>query len=214
MPLKLLFSYVDTHLNAWDKDYRNRGRLWGGGTKNLPDLAAGSKVLELGCGDGKTLAAMRDRGWRVTGLDISLEALRLSRSSLGAEVNLLLADARHLPFKDQSFDAVFAFHVIGHLHQAGRKASSAEAVRVLRPGGSLFFREFGTEDMRAGRGEEVEPGSFRRGGGVITHYFTEEEVARLFCDLTALSLQTRRWKMRVKGEDFWRCEVEAVFLNG
>lgn len=205
---------MDAHLNAWDKDYRSRGRLWGGGTKNLPDLAAGSKVLELGCGDGKTLAAMQDRGWRATGLDISPEALRLSRASLGPEANLLLADARHLPFKDQSFDAVFAFHVIGHLHQAGRKASSAEAARVLRPGGSLFFREFGLDDMRAGRGEEEEPGSFRRGGGVITHYFAGEEVARLFCDLTALSLQTRKWKMRVKGEDFWRCEVEAVFLKG
>jgi MPBQ/MSBQ methyltransferase len=213
MPLKLLFSYVDSHLNAWDKDYRIRGRLWGGGIKNLPELAAGSRVLELGCGDGKTLAAMQDRGWRVTGLDSSPEALRLSSSSLGIEANLLLADARRLPFKSKSFDAVFAFHVIGHLSQAGRETAASEAARVLRSGGMIFFREFGAEDMRAGRGEEVEPGTFRRGGGVITHYFTEHEAANLFCDLTALSLQTRRWKMRVKGEDFGRCEVEAVFFK-
>jgi ubiquinone/menaquinone biosynthesis C-methylase UbiE len=206
---------VDPHLNAWDKDYRSRGRLWGGGTKNLPGLAAGSKVLELGCGDGKTLAAMRDRDWKATGLDISSEALRLSRTSLGAESNLVLADIRRLPFRNKSFDAVFAFHVIGHLRQAGRETAASEAAMVLRSGGRLFFREFGAEDMRAGRGEEVEPGTFRRSSGVITHYFTEEEVANLFCDLdlTTQSLLTRRWKMRVKGEDFLRCEVDAVFFK-
>jgi SAM-dependent methyltransferase len=206
---------VNSHLDAWDRDYRSRGRLWGGGAKNLPELPEGSKVLELGCGDGKTLAAMQGRGWDVIAIDISPEALMLSRSALGMEVNLLLADARHLPFKGESFDAVFAFHVTGHVLQAGRELIAHEVGRVLRPGGRLFFREFGAEDMRAGRGVEVETGTSRRGGGVITHYFTEEEVASLFCDLdlTALSLQKRRWKMRVNGEDFWRCEVEAVFFK-
>ncbi len=204
---------VNSHLDAWDRDYRSRGRLWGGGAKNLPELPRGSRVLELGCGDGKTLAAMQGRGWDVTAIDISPEALRLSRSALGTEVNLLLADARHLPFKGESFDTVFAFHVTGHVLQAGRELIAREVGRVLRLGGRLFFREFGAEDMRAGRGEEVEQGTFRRGGGVITHYFTEEEVAGLFCDMKPLSLQTRRWKMRIKGEDFWRSEVEAVFIK-
>ncbi len=205
--------HVNSHLDAWDRDYRSRGRLWGGGAKNLPELPRGSRVLELGCGDGKTLAAMQGRGWDVTALDISIEALRLSRSALGTEVSLLLADARHLPFRGESFDAVFAFHVTGHVLLAGRETISREASRVLRPGGRLFLREFGTEDMRAGRGDEVEPGTFQRGSGVITHYFTEGEVANLFRDLRPLSLQTRRWKMRVKGEDLWRCEVEAVFFK-
>ena len=157
---------MDPHLNAWDRDYRNRGRLWGGGAKNLPELYEGSVVLELGCGDGKTLAAMQGRSWDVTAIDISSEALRLSHSALGTEVNLLLADARHLPFKGESFDAVFAFHVTGHVLQAEREQIAREVGQVLRPRGRLFFREFGAEDMRAGRGEEVEPGTFRRGGGV------------------------------------------------
>ncbi len=204
---------MDFHLNAWDRDYRSRGRLWGGGVKDLPELPRGSRVLELGCGDGKTLAAMQGRGWDVTALDVSIEALRLSCSALWTEVSLFRADARHMPFKGESFDAVFAFHVTGHVLQAGRELVARETWRVLRPGGRLFFREFGAEDMRAGRGEEVEPDTFQRGSGVITHYFTEGEVADLFRDLRPLSLQTRRWKMRVKGEDFWRSEIEAVFFK-
>ncbi len=209
----MLLLSVNSHPDAWDKDYHSRGRLWGGCAKNLPDLADGSIVLELGCGDGKTLAAMQGRSWNVTALDISPEAMRLSGSALRSDVSFILADARHLPFKDESFDGVFAFHVTGHMLQAGRERIASEAWRVLRSEGKLFFREFGTEDMRSGRGKEAEPGTFERGSGVITHYFTEGEVASLFRDLLPLSLQTRKWKMRIKGEDFWRSEVEAVFIK-
>ncbi|MGA9098204.1 MAG: class I SAM-dependent methyltransferase [Methanotrichaceae archaeon] len=203
-------KHVDTNLDAWDKDYRSRGRLWGSATKDLPDLPEGSAVLELGCGDGKTLSAMTDRGWRITALDISAEALRLSRIA-APDAFLLLADARSLPFRDESFDAVFAFHVTGHLLLDDRESAASEALRVLRKGGNLFLREFGAEDMRSGKGEEVELRTFRRGGGVITHYFTEEEIAELFSVLEPLSVQSHGWKMRIDGKHMVRSEIEAIF---
>jgi SAM-dependent methyltransferase len=124
-----------------------------------------------------------------------------------------LADASCLPLQDGSFDAVFAFHVTGHLLAKGRSALASEAARVLAPGGRLFFRDFSKQDMRAGQGEEVEPGSFLRGGGILTHYFRESEVGELFCDLLPSSIGTHCWKLRVKGETHVRAEVEAVFLK-
>jgi len=202
---------VDTHLKAWDKDYASRGRLWGGGVKNLPVLPEGSSVLELGCGDGKTLSAL-PVDWKIVALDISLEALLLARR-LRADVDLILADAGRLPLREKSFDAVLAFHVTGHLLAAGRSALAREAARALVPGGQLFFRDFCELDMRAGQGEEVEPGTFRRGSGILTHYFSESEVEKLFCDLPITSIGTHCWKMRVKGEDLVRAEVEAVFIK-
>ena len=202
---------MDTHQSAWDKDYRNRGRLWGSAVKNLPTLPAASAVLELGCGDGKTLAGMPG-DWRIAAVDISREALRLCRAS-PTVAGLVQADARVLPFRDASFDAVFAFHVTGHLRLHARHALARESARVLCVGGKLFFREFGAEDMRAGQGEEVESGTFRRGAGMLTHYFIDEEVLQLFCDLKVESIRTHRWKMRVKGKDLPRAEIEAVFLK-
>jgi MPBQ/MSBQ methyltransferase len=202
---------VDSNLKAWDKDYTSRGRLWGGGVKDLPVIPEGSFVLELGCGDGKTLCALS--GSRsVVGLDISPQALLLARRAR-VDANLILADASRLPLREKSFDAVFAFHVTGHLLASGRRALAREAARVLVPGGRLFFRDFCDQDMRVGQGEEVEPGTFRRGSGIITHYFAEDEVKELFCQLLPVSIGKHCWKMRAKGEDHLRAEVEAVFLK-
>ncbi len=177
----------------------------------MPHLPEGASVLELGCGDGKTLAAMHS-GWKITALDVSPEALRLSRRMLPG-TNLVLADARLLPFREGSFNAVFAFHVTGHLRQKGRRALAREVARVLVREGRLFFREFGTEDMRSGQGDEVEASTFQRGSGVLTHYFTEIEVEELFCDLLPVSVDLHCWKQRIVGEDKTRAEVEAVFLK-
>lgn len=202
----------DIYLRAWEKDYKRRGCLWGSATKDLPELAPGSRVLEMGCGDGKTLSAMPN-DWRVTAFDISPEALRLCRFSPGSQIAFLLADARRLPFRSESFDAVFAFHVTGHLLLSGREALAKEAARVLDRSGRLFFREFGADDLRAGKGAKVEPRTFRRGGGTLTHYFTESEVAGLFCMLEVRTAGTHRWRMRVRGRDLVRSLVEAVLVK-
>jgi ubiquinone/menaquinone biosynthesis C-methylase UbiE len=202
-------SYVNSNQNAWDRDYSSRGRLWGGGVRGLPHLPEGASVLELGCGDGKTLAAM-PVGWKTVALDISPQALRLSRRML-PDAKLMQADARLLPFRENSFDAIFAFHVTGHQLLQERRALAREVERVLVRGGSLFFREFGTEDMRNGQGDEVEESTFRRGSGVLTHYFSEGEAKDLFCDLIPISVGLHCWKQRIMGESRTRAEVEAVF---
>lgn len=198
-------------MKAWDSDYSIRGRLWGGTVRGLPDLPEGSAVLELGCGDGKTLSAM-PRSWRVAALDISLPALRLCPLS-HPHSDLILASAKRLPFKSDRFDAVFAFHVAGHLLLSGRRVLAAEVERVLLPGGRLFFREFSREDLRMGQGREVEEATFLRGAGIITHYFTQSETRELFCRLVPLSIKSNCWKMRAKGTDLVRSQLEAVFLK-
>jgi ubiquinone/menaquinone biosynthesis C-methylase UbiE len=202
---------MESHLKAWDKDYASRGRLWGGSVMDLPRLPGGSTVLELGCGDGKTLSALPG-DWKIVALDVSPQALRLARRAR-ADAHFVMADASCLPLQENSFDAVFAFHVTGHLLSAERRALACEAARTLLPGGQLFFRDFSKQDMRAGQGEEVEPETFRRGSGILTHYFEECEVKDLFSRMKPVSIATHCWKMRIKGEDHMRAEVEAVFLK-
>ncbi len=203
---------MTAHSSPWDEDYRRRGDLWGGAPAPLPDLPAGAAVLELGCGNGKTLSALARRSWSVTAVDISPRAVALARRHPGtAAACLTVADARRLPFCGEAFDAVFLVHIIGHLPGPGRRGMASEVCRVLRPGGEAFFRGFSIEDMRAGKGAETERQTFQRGDGIITHYFTETEAAELFAPLVPVSVRTCRWRMRVRGRDLPRAEVEAVF---
>ena len=203
--------FMDSHFKAWNQDYAQRGRIWGGSVRDLPAVPEGSMVLELGCGDGKTLSMM-PASWRIAAIDISRQALLLARQAR-PDGRLMLADSCRLPLQSESFDAVFAFHVTGHLFLNQRLALAKEAAQVLRPGGRLFFRDFSREDMRMGQGEAVEEATFRRGSGIITHYFSEGEVSDIFSDLKMDLIRTQRWSMRIRGEMLLRSEVEAVLVK-
>ena len=87
---------------AWEEDYTRRGMLWSGVTHDLPDLPLRSRVLELGCGNGKKLCAMILRGWDVTAIDFSSRAVALSRGVSGGASHgqVVVADARCPPFKN------------------------------------------------------------------------------------------------------------------
>ena len=61
------------------------------------------RLLDLGCGGGAHAVAFAERGWTVTGVDISSAQLELARAR-GIEV--LEVDAAALPFEGESFDAV------------------------------------------------------------------------------------------------------------
>ncbi|MGH2609878.1 MAG: class I SAM-dependent methyltransferase [Tepidiformaceae bacterium] len=103
-----------------------------------------ARVLELGCGPGNALAAMRRAlpQAELTGIDLSPFALETARDRLpGGGAALVHGDATHLRWADGSFDAVVSQHVLGHLPRAAAVAAWREARRVLRPGGSLYLLE-------------------------------------------------------------------------
>lgn len=89
-------------------------------------------VLSVGCGPAIVEGLLTERGFRVTGVDISREAL----DAAPAAVHTVTASAENLPFPAASFDAVL-FVVSLQFIRDYRKAVS-EAARVLREGGRFI----------------------------------------------------------------------------
>jgi ubiquinone/menaquinone biosynthesis C-methylase UbiE len=200
---------------GWEEDYSRRGILWSGVTDDLPELPLGSQVLELGCGNGKSLSAMIHRGWDVTAIDSSPRAVSLSRERCkgASSCEFIVADARFLPFKSNSFDTVFTIHILGHIDEHDRNLMPGKLAHSLKPGGILFFSDFSTDDFRFGSGFEKETATFQRGTGIFTHYFSRQEVIELFSGLTPVFIRIHQWPMRVRGKNLVRSEIKGVFVK-
>jgi SAM-dependent methyltransferase len=95
----------------------------------------GEKVLEIGCGSGSDLLQFAKHGALATGIDLTTKHVELARNRVGDRAIVHQADARHLPFEDESFDYVYSHGVLHHSDEPGQIVS--EMLRVLRPGGSF-----------------------------------------------------------------------------
>lgn len=92
------------------------------------------RLLDVGCGGGAHAVAFAERGWTVTGVDLSPAQLELARNR---RVDVFQADAAELPIEDASFDA--AVSIFTHTDVADFAAVVRETARVLRPGGPFVY---------------------------------------------------------------------------
>ena len=101
------------------------------------ELRPGSRVLEVGVGTGRIALPLSRNGYRYTGIDLSVEMMRVLRAKPSRQpIDLVRADASRLPFGVFTLDAVVAVHIF-HLIDDW-SAAMDELRRVLRPGGLLL----------------------------------------------------------------------------
>jgi 2-polyprenyl-3-methyl-5-hydroxy-6-metoxy-1,4-benzoquinol methylase len=137
-------------------------------------LPKGAAVLDLGCGAGVPVTRwLADRGFAVTGVDVSAKQLELARTYV-PDGTFLKADMSEVVFVPESFDAVVAFHSIIHVPRTEHPALLKSIHRWLRPGGALLATMTVTD--YEGRDEDWE------GWGapmVWSHYDRKANVAML-----------------------------------
>jgi ubiquinone/menaquinone biosynthesis C-methylase UbiE len=101
--------------------------------------ASNPRVLELGSGTGRIALPTTMAGANLTGIDTSREMLDVAAQRAvadGLTLDLVAADAQHIPVANATFDAVLAVHVL-HLLDDWRAALD-EIVRVLQPAGRFI----------------------------------------------------------------------------
>ena len=105
-------------------------------------VAAGARVLEIGCGAGRATVALAQRGYRVAAIDSAANMLAITRAGAEAagvsrNVSTSVGNAYQLEFSDQSVGLVLAIGVMPYL--ADPMKALAEMARVLTPAGSLII---------------------------------------------------------------------------
>jgi ubiquinone/menaquinone biosynthesis C-methylase UbiE len=116
------------------------------------DLAAGSTVLEAGCGPGTALADLLDYvgpSGRIVGLDPTTalveQARERAKTARVSHAAYDVGDIREIAFPDASFDAAFCDKILVHVSPVSQAIS--ELVRVTRPGGRVGAVEWFAQGM-------------------------------------------------------------------
>ncbi|HEY9539975.1 MAG TPA: methyltransferase domain-containing protein [Kiloniellaceae bacterium] len=188
--------------------------IWGdaflspGGPEEVRAIVSGldledGEVLDIGCGTGgPAIVLARDKGARVTAVDIEPQLLERGRrfaekAGVADRVDFRLVEPGPLPFAAGRFDAVFSKDAL--IHIPDKQGLYAEVLRVLRPGGA-----FAASDWLAGEGALDDP-AFRRYvdlGHLKFTMATAEETAAIMRESGFAEVVTR-------DRNAWYAEVSA-----
>jgi len=137
MPQKSASHFdFDQIASSYDSWYDSaRGAMYDRLEKNAIDkllagVAKGSRVLEVGCGTGHWSEYFRDKGFDVTGIDVSAEMINIARQKHIPNSCFEIADGRNLPFENESFDIAAAITVLEFT--TGPEKIVSEMVRCVR----------------------------------------------------------------------------------
>ena len=180
-----------------DKFSKTRNRPWEEFEFLFEDVEEGTRVLDLGCGNGRFFEFFKGKNVDYTGLDKS-EKLILKAQEKFPEAEFVVGDGLDLPFPDNSFDYVFSIAVLHHLPSIEtRIAFLKEIKRVLRESGkarlsvwnrldgdkSIYFKNIKEKlTGKMGIRDAMIPWKNNK-GEVVTeryyHFFKKRELVRL-----------------------------------
>jgi len=129
--------------NPYETEWRVEGNHWWFSGRRkllqilfpLKELGNRGLAVDVGCGVGSNLYALRSWSINVVGLDRSMDNLLLAKGKVAAE--LVNGDLVALPFRSKSIGAILAMDVLEHLEND--QIGIHELWRVLKPGGILFL---------------------------------------------------------------------------
>ena len=165
------------------------------------------KILDLGCGSGRHLVYFAKLGYDVCGIDVSPEAIKLSRKWLaeeGIKAELHCKDMQRMPWPDNFFDAVFSVQVIEHNDLGHIQKIIHEVNRVIHTGGYFFAivkKNPPRNDWKKGKFIKIDGHLYAPTEGAekgMAHYFfAEEELRNILAGFNIIEIKADK-----KGEHY------------
>lgn len=133
-------TFYDIHAADFS---RSRFRIWPLVKQFLDSLPPNSKVLDIGCGNGKNMMyALNNKNLQLYGLEHSQA---LTDICIQKGLRVVQGDALSLPFENNTFDAIIMIAVIHHINPNEHIQVLKEIQRVLKPSGNCLITNWAVE---------------------------------------------------------------------
>lgn len=163
------------------------------------------KILELGAGHGFDSRFFVSRAYNVVSTDFSETALAYNTTKLPSEYRKKVAIekldmSQPFPYKDGSFDVVYAHLTIHYFSDTVTKKLFTEIYRVLKPGGVVALLTNSTSDPEYNTGRKIEEDYFDT-ANLYKRYFSKDSIQKYASAFTTIVVDDNgeTYKDRVKG---------------
>lgn len=113
----------------------------------VPELrlepGSGKRLLDIGCNWGRWSIAAARKGYVVSGVDPSPQAVLAARrvaEQLALDIDYRSGSGEIIPYAENTFDVVFSYSVLQHLAKERVREAIAEVNRILKPGGVVLIQ--------------------------------------------------------------------------
>lgn len=171
-----------------------RYKVWDSVKSFLTGLTPNSKVLEIGCGNGKNMSYRKDIN--MYGIDVCASFVEMCKNK---NLKVCYGSGTDIPFESSSFDAVLSIAVIHHLSTIDRRKQCVrEMLRVCKENGAVMIEvwDVNTDPDKDNNGDNDYLVPFKKLGNRFYHLFNETE----FKDLVLVTYDNYKLEGRYYNE--------------
>jgi len=183
---------MNSDKKIFEKIYEKRA-VWTQSTppKELVDLIENGeikpcKALDIGCGEGLYSIYLASKGFNVTGIDISQNAVKSAKKHAkekGLKIRFIAMDIKDLSELEEKFDFVFEWALMHHIMPPQRQKYVEDLSKILKKGGkylSFSFNEKSPHFNQPGKKYRITPPGQRTPPGVKHYFSSMDELKNLF----------------------------------
>lgn len=171
----------------WEVAFQEKQMMWGEEsiivateTSELFKQRGFKTVLIPGFGYGRNAKPFYEKGFEVTGIEISGTAITLAHEFLGPEIRVFHGSVAEMPFDENVYDGVFCHALIHLLDSAQRAKLLRDCYRQLREGGLMLFTAITKEAGTYGVGEKLGTDWYRTNHGVNLFFYDQDSIQEEF----------------------------------
>lgn len=138
------------------------------------------RILIPGFGYGRNAKPFIDKGFDVTGIEISRTAIELARRELGGGIPIFHGSVADMPFSQDLYDGIFCHALIHLLRSEERATFLKNCFLQTKPGGRMVFTTITKAAPTYGVGEKLGKDLYRTKDNVELFFFDEESIAQEF----------------------------------